>query len=53
MTDKALVNRQMCSYLTWTTPHTHQIIRDNLYRAPLYGAKNSLHRAPLLPQYRG
>ena len=38
MTDKTLVNRQMC-YLTWTTPHTHQIIRDNLYRAPLYSGK--------------
>ncbi len=38
MTDKTLVNRQMC-YLTWTTPYTHQIIRDNLYRAPLYSGK--------------
>ncbi len=38
MTDKTLVNRQMC-YLTWTSPHTHQIIRDNLYRAPLYSGK--------------
>ena len=38
MTDKTLVNRQMC-YLTWTTPHTHQIIRNNLYRAPLYSGK--------------
>lgn len=38
MTDKTLVNRQMC-YLTWTTPIIHQIIRDNLYRAPLYSGK--------------
>ena len=38
MTDKTLVNRQMC-YLTWTTPHTRQIIRDNLYRAPLYSGR--------------
>ena len=38
LTDKTLVNRQMC-YLTWTTPHTHDIIRANLYRAPLYSGK--------------
>ena len=38
LTEKRLVNRQMC-YLTWTTPRTHEIIRANLHRAPLYSGK--------------
>ena len=38
MTDKVLTNTHQC-YLTWTTPETHQIIRDNLHRAPLYSGK--------------
>ncbi len=38
LTEKLLVNRQMC-YLTWTTPRTHEIIRANLHRAPLYSGK--------------
>jgi tRNA uridine 5-carboxymethylaminomethyl modification enzyme len=35
LTDKPLANRMMC-YLTWTNERTHQIIRDNLHRAPMY-----------------
>ena len=38
LTEKRLVNRQMC-YLTWTTSRTHEIIRANLHRAPLYSGK--------------
>ena len=36
MTDPAaLQNRAMC-YLTYTTPRTHEIILQNLHRAPMY-----------------
>ncbi len=36
MTDPAtLRNRAMC-YLTYTTPRTHEIILNNLHRAPMY-----------------
>ena len=36
MTDPAaLKNRAMC-YLTYTTPRTHEIILQNLHRAPMY-----------------
>ena len=38
LTEKRLTNRAAC-YLTRTTPQTHQIIRDNLHRAPLYSGK--------------
>ncbi|MDO5436324.1 MAG: tRNA uridine-5-carboxymethylaminomethyl(34) synthesis enzyme MnmG [Clostridia bacterium] len=38
MTDRALENTYKC-YLTWTTPETHRIIRENLHRAPLYSGK--------------
>ncbi|MBQ8314009.1 MAG: tRNA uridine-5-carboxymethylaminomethyl(34) synthesis enzyme MnmG [Clostridia bacterium] len=38
MTDRALHNTHQC-YLTWTTPETHEIIRRNLHRAPLYSGK--------------
>ena len=38
MTDRALRNTSQC-YLTWTTPETHEIIRQNLHRAPLYSGK--------------
>ena len=40
LTDRALVNRARC-YLTYTTPETHRIIRDNLDKAPMY--KGSIH----------
>ena len=30
---------QMPCYITYTNPKTHQIIRDNLHRSPLYGGK--------------
>lgn len=35
LTDKKLTNRMQC-YLTWTNERTHQIIRENLHRAPMY-----------------
>ena len=38
LTEKQLVNTHQC-YLTWTTPETHEIIRANLHRAPLYSGK--------------
>lgn len=38
MTDRELHNTCQC-YLTWTTPETHEIIRRNLHRAPLYSGK--------------
>ena len=38
LTDRKLENTFRC-YLTWTTPETHEIIRSNLHRAPLYSGK--------------
>ena len=38
LTDRRLENTYSC-YLTWTSPETHRIIRDNLHRAPLYSGK--------------
>lgn len=38
LTDRALHNTYSC-YLTYTTPETHEIIRRNLHRAPLYSGK--------------
>ena len=38
MTDRELRNTHQC-YLTWTTPETHDIIRRNLHRAPLYSGQ--------------
>ena len=38
MTDRKLENTFRC-YLTWTTPETHDIIRRNLHRAPLYSGR--------------
>ena len=35
MTDRALDNRMPC-YLAYTTPETHEVIRRNLHRAPMY-----------------
>ncbi|MGN0746388.1 MAG: tRNA uridine-5-carboxymethylaminomethyl(34) synthesis enzyme MnmG [Aristaeellaceae bacterium] len=35
MTDRTLANTHQC-YLTWTNQQTHDIIRANLHRAPLY-----------------
>ena len=40
MTDRPLCNRAVC-YLTYTTPETHDIIRANLHRAPMY--KGTIH----------
>ena len=41
MTDRRLINRAMC-YLTWTNETTHDIIRRNIHRAPMYnGTLNS------------
>lgn len=38
MTDRELHNTRQC-FLTWTTPETHEIIRRNLHRAPLYSGQ--------------
>ena len=35
LTDRELINTLPC-YLTWTTPETHRIIRENLHRAPMF-----------------
>ena len=35
LTDRELKNTLPC-YLTWTTPETHRIIRENLHRAPMF-----------------
>ena len=40
LTEKKLTNRALC-YLTYTTPETHDIIRANLHRAPMY--KGDIH----------
>ncbi len=40
LTDGKLENRALC-YLTYTTPETHEIIRANLHRAPMY--KGDIH----------
>lgn len=37
-TDKPPANQAVC-YLTYTTERTHEIIRENLNRSPLYGGK--------------
>ncbi len=34
-TDKPIVNRAVC-HLTYTNEKTHEIIRENMYRSPLY-----------------
>ncbi len=38
LTERTLTNTHQC-YLTWTSPETHDIIRRNLHRAPLYSGK--------------
>lgn len=38
MTDRLEVDQLPC-YSTWTNGHTHQIIRDNIGRSPLYGGR--------------
>lgn len=37
--DEVVEKEQMPCYLTYTNEKTHQIIRENLYRSPLYGGK--------------
>lgn len=39
--DSTEVNNKTCCYLTWTNEKTHQIIRDNIGRSPLYSGKIS------------
>jgi len=34
--NKRMVRNQVSCYLTYTTPRTHEIIRENLHRSPLY-----------------
>ncbi len=36
---KELERQQVSCYLTRTTPETHQVIRENLHRSPLYSGK--------------
>ncbi len=38
LTERPLTNTHQC-YLTWTSQETHEIIRRNLHRAPLYSGK--------------
>lgn len=38
LTDRTLTNSHSC-FLTYTTPETHDIIRKNLHRAPLFSGK--------------
>lgn len=35
MTDRALPNKALC-YLTWTNERTHDIIRENIHRSPMF-----------------
>lgn len=35
-TEEELVNKEVC-YVSWTNEKTHQVIRDNIHRSPLYG----------------
>ncbi len=38
--DYEMVDRpQLSCWITWTNDRTHQIIRDNIHRSPLYGGK--------------
>lgn len=37
--DEVVEKEQMPCYLTYTNEKTHQIIRENLYRSPLYGGE--------------
>lgn len=37
--DEIVEKEQMPCYLTYTNEKTHQIIRENLYRSPLYGGE--------------
>src|SRR5947209_8482506 len=32
-------DRQVPCYIAWTTPETHQIIRDNVHRSPMYSGQ--------------
>src|SRR5262249_18079903 len=34
--------RQVSCHLTYTSPRTHEIIRENLHRSPLYGERREL-----------
>ncbi|MCZ8147556.1 MAG: tRNA uridine-5-carboxymethylaminomethyl(34) synthesis enzyme MnmG [Roseomonas sp.] len=38
MTDR-ITNRQVSCGITWTTPATHALIRDNLHRTAVYGGR--------------
>jgi tRNA uridine 5-carboxymethylaminomethyl modification enzyme len=38
LTDRPLENSALC-HLTYTTPETHRIIRENLHRAPMYSGQ--------------
>ena len=49
--DKVPDNRAVC-YLTYTNERTHQIIRDNLDRSPIYSGVIRGRRPALLPEHR-
>ncbi|MGH8003901.1 MAG: tRNA uridine-5-carboxymethylaminomethyl(34) synthesis enzyme MnmG, partial [Limisphaerales bacterium] len=36
---KELTNPQLLCYLTYTTPETHKIIRENIHRSPMFSGK--------------
>lgn len=38
-TDAAFPRPETPCWITWTTPQTHRIIRENMHRSPLYGGK--------------
>ena len=40
---------QISCHITYTTPKTQEIIRDNLHRSPLYARDDQGRRPPLLP----
>ncbi len=37
-----LVNRQVLCHVAYTNEHTHQVIRENLQRSPLYSGKGQI-----------
>jgi tRNA uridine 5-carboxymethylaminomethyl modification enzyme len=43
----ARYDRQVACYVAWTTPETHQIIRENVHRSPMYSG----HIKSIGPRY--
>lgn len=44
--DPSIIDRQQCTYLTYTTPQTHQIIRDALHLVPTFLGNEGKGRGP-------